>query len=281
MLGRLPRRGTIIACAAGVAGSYAYCAAPNHRTQTIFSWGQLVPSAAAHDVAAEEKAPVLVSFWKERGLQLKLVSHGATHAAAVDDKGGLWVWGEASGPTPRKLPCASSLRCLASTRSSLYATTQRGEVLQWSELNVRLSSGEPIEPIKMRGDLSQVTATSIAGGDDHVLVVGSRGEVVGFGDNSRGQLGLGEPSLARADEPKRLPLRASAIAAACGHAHSLLLLSDGSCLSFGDDRNLQLGLRATSVKALREGASSVHSPQPVSLIGGRVTAIAAGGGGVE
>ena len=34
---------------------------------------------------------------------------------------------------------------------------------------------------------------SIAAGSAHVIVVGTKGEVVVMGDNSRGQLGLGDP----------------------------------------------------------------------------------------
>jgi len=53
-------------------------------------------------------------------------------------------------------------------------------------------------------------------------------------------------------------------------------------VSFGDDRNLQLGLRKTNIQNLREGEPAVYSPQRVTLLGdGRVAAVAAGGGGTE
>jgi alpha-tubulin suppressor-like RCC1 family protein len=35
---------------------------------------------------------------------------------------------------------------------------------------------------------------------------------------------------------------------ACGRAHSVALLADGTVYSWGDDRNLQLGVRDDSIK---------------------------------
>lgn len=226
-----------------------------------------------------------VLFWASQGLDLKLVSYGCRHGAAVDTKGGLWAWSDVTGPTPRKLPCRASLIALASTDSGLYAVTSRGKVLQWSDLAGSLADERlPLaEPSPMGGELGKISAKSIAAGADHVLVVGSRGEVVGFGDNSRGQLGLGDPTTKRADQPLRLPpLPAAATQVACGDAHSIVLLHNGGCVSFGDDRNLQLGLRNTTIKELRDGASTVHSPQPISLLRDRrVVAVRAGGGGLD
>ena len=72
-------------------------------------------------------------------------------------------------------------------------------------------------------------ARQFAAGRDHVLVVGSKGELVALGDNERGQLGLGDEGLARSDVPTLVPpLPAPVSKAACGASHSGLLLADGA-----------------------------------------------------
>ena len=161
----------------------------------------------------------------------------------------------------------------------------RGRVLEWRDLDNQMASDAPPtrEPKPLGGALSRVTASSVAAGDGHVLVVGSRGEVVSFGNNERGQCGTGSEEAACAEPTllTTLPTGAKATQVACGCAHSLVLLSDGGVLAFGDDRNIQLGVRARTVKAMRDGASSVRVPQRVQQLPADrpVVAVAAGGGG--
>ena len=72
--------------------------------------------------------------------------------------------------------------------------------------------------------------------------VGKKGELVALGDNRRGQLGLGAPEeVPGCTAPTLLgPFASPAVAAACGGGHSVVALADGSCVSFGDDRHLQV-----------------------------------------
>jgi len=71
--------------------------------------------------------------------------------------------------------------------------------------------------------------------------------------------------------------------AACGAGHTLLLMSDGSVFTCGDDHNLQLGLRKRTIAAMRDGRTRVPTPERVTLLPRDlpVVAIAAGGGGIE
>ncbi len=244
--------------------------------QRLFSWGALVPEvpdAPEHkpgDRLRPKAPPLEGSFWAAKGLRVVNMSYGLRHAAAVDDRGGVWAWGS-SDPTPRQLPCRSKIASLACTDSSLYAVTSRGKVLEWRDLASAPSSGPPAEPPPLGGDLAKVAAASVAAGAGHVLVVGKKGELVGLGDNRRGQLGLGDPAARPScSQPTLLPpLGAPAVAAACGGEHSVALLADGSCVSFGDDRHLQLGQRTSSVKDLRRGENAVSTPRPVEQMRGR------------
>ena len=259
----------------------------------LFCWGRLVPQSGTTDESAvrvRERSPVDVKFWTSRGLRVQQMSFGAKHGAALDDGGKLWVWGESAGPEPVALPCRSTIAKVASTDNHLYAVTSSGAVLEWRDVDSSLSPGgpPPSEPKPMGGALARTRAVSVAGGAAHVLVVGRAGELVAFGDNGHGQLGLGQSpaELPSCEVPTLLPkLPAAATQAACGANHSVVALADGSCVSFGDDRNYQLGLRKMTIKEMRDGKNSVHAPQRLQALGnggnGRVVAVAAGGGGVE
>jgi alpha-tubulin suppressor-like RCC1 family protein len=250
----------------------------------LFCWGRLVPSDAAQ-VPYRAREPVDVDFWASRGARVAQICYGDDHGAALDDRGALWVWGGDAGPLPRRLPCRASVRAIASSSSALYAVTSRGHVLEWADLGARLkpNAALPPEPSPLGGDLARVTATAVAAGGAHALAVGKNGELCAWGDNSHGQLGLGAAGAAAVASPTLVgALPSPAAAAACGGGHSVVALRDGSCVAFGDDRNLQLGVRPATVKALRDGAPAVATPTTVRLPAGkRAVAVAAGGGGLE
>ena len=260
--------------------------------QRLFSCGVLRPSDAGDKVTARAP-PSEAAFWASKGLRVVNMSYGQHHAAAVDHHGGVWAWAS-SEPTPRQLPCRSRIASVASTDASLYAVTSKGKVLEWRDLFSADASADALalpsaEPRPLGGCLAKVTATSVAAGANHVLIVGKKGELVGLGDNRRGQLGLGAPEeRPGCTEPTLLgPFASPVVAAACGGGHSVVALADGSCLSFGDDRHLQLGVRSTSIKDLRrghdqQGGSTLSTPRRVEQMQGRhVTKVAAGGGGKD
>ena len=260
--------------------------------QRLFSCGMLRPSDTGDKVPARAP-PSEAAFWASKGLRVVNMSYGQHHAAAVDHRGGVWAWAS-SEPTPRQLPCRSRIASVASTDASLYAVTSKGKVLEWRDLFSADASADALalpsaEPRPLGGGLAKVTAASVAAGANHVLIVGKKGELVGLGDNRCGQLGLGAPEeRPGCTEPTLLgPFASPVVAAACGGGHSVVALADGSCLSFGDDRHLQLGVRSPSIKDLRrgydqQGGSTLSRPRPVEQMQGRhVTKVAAGGGGKD
>ena len=87
----------------------------------------------------------------------------------------------------------------------------------------------------------------IAVGAEHVLLLNENGSVQVFGSNSDGQLGLGEIEDSELYAPVELTLPSEfasnkVVKVSAGDAHSLLLLDDGSVLSFGSNEYGQLGL---------------------------------------
>ncbi len=91
-----------------------------------------------------------------------------------------------------------------------------------------------------------VTSVSISAGFDHVLMLGSDGNVYAWGNNEAGQLGtdsdskLSAPTLVEG-------LRGKNIVAVCaGRRFSLALTEGGKVYSFGQNDTLQLGYESTT-----------------------------------
>lgn len=119
------------------------------------------------------------------------------------------------------------------------------------------------------------SASAIAAGAYHTLVLGRDGSVWAFGSNTESQCGpalsesiqneKGELVARRVIRPQKI-IDSEAIAIAAGSAHSLVLMSDGRVLAFGDNRRGQLGDGTTTGRS---------EPRPVEGIG-KASQIAAG-----
>ena len=104
-----------------------------------------------------------------------------------------------------------------------------------------------------------VTSTAISAGADHVLALGSDGNVYAWGNNAYGQLGFDNggaiqstPTLVEALKNKNV------IAVSAGRFFSLALTEGGQVYSFGTNNLLQLGY------ALAEDATSSSTPTLVT-----------------
>lgn len=110
-----------------------------------------------------------------------------------------------------------------------------------------------------------VTAVSVSAGFDHVLMLGSDGNVYAWGNNEAGQLGtssgdtLSTPTLVAGLQGK------SIVAVAAGHRFSLALSEGGKVYSFGLNDKLQLGYeptaKASATPTLIEALSGVFVKQ--------------------
>jgi len=117
----------------------------------------------------------------------------------------------------------------------------------------------------------------MAMGQAHSIAIRTDGTVLTWGDNDRGQLGRGTVDAVNVRrEPEVLPGIANAVAAAAGENFSLLLLADGSVLSWGDNTEGQLGHGPAGVFP-RPGQAMPPVPAPSPVAGlSHVTQVAAG-----
>lgn len=117
----------------------------------------------------------------------------------------------------------------------------RNEVLETNGGRVRSS------------DFPQIA--SVACGSNFTLLTTVSGDVIGFGNNNVGQLGMGQANI---QVPTAIDIgKFFAVAVACGDDHSAILLKNGRVLTFGNNRYGKLGRSTNSNQRM---ASPPRSP---------------------
>jgi hypothetical protein len=81
----------------------------------------------------------------------------------------------------------------------------------------------------------------IAPGQNHALAVLSNGTVIAWGANYYGQLGIGSMIPAQTNIPVQVPGLSNVVLAAAGYAHSVVVLSNGTVWTWGDNHYNSLG----------------------------------------
>jgi alpha-tubulin suppressor-like RCC1 family protein len=81
----------------------------------------------------------------------------------------------------------------------------------------------------------------LAGGENHSLALSNDGNVWSWGNNSHGQLGIGDFEITQKDTPQSVLLLTDIVAIDAGYAHSLALQNNGNVWSWGSNTNGQLG----------------------------------------
>jgi len=128
------------------------------------------------------------------------------------------------------------------------------------------------------------TVQAVGSGNDHNCALLDNGQVKCWGQNTSGQLGLGD-TVSRGDGPGELgdalgavPLGSNAMAIAVGGAFSCALLTNGSVKCWGMNDYGQLG--QGDVAARGDTAGEVAALQPINL-GTSLTAIAIAAGSIH
>ncbi len=123
--------------------------------------------------------------------------------------------------------------------------------------------------------LSQVIA--LTAGASHTCALLREGLVRCWGDNSKGQLGLGTAANLSGQPPYKnglVPLGAAAVALTAGDSHTCALMADQSVRCWGANGYGQLGLGNTNTIGDDEVPDAAHAGVP---LGAKATAVAAGG----
>lgn len=205
--------------------------------------------------------------------QLTDIAAGTRHGVALDTAGRVEVWGNnVFDQLGSSLPSLPPVVSIAAGDSHTLALDEEGRVWGWGANHaaqiIPVVSDFPVPfpvfsqrtPIVIPG-LPQTEG--LAAGFSHSLALSEDGRVWAWGDNSRGQLGVGD-ALPRTG-PVALPGLSNIVAVAARSAHSFALDDDGSLYVWGDNSGGQLGA----------GTSILFTPAPASSLP-QITAVAAG-----
>lgn len=186
----------------------------------------------------------------------KSVSAGMYHSTVLKENGELWTFGYnlygqlgtsinsgTGNPSPVPKQVMTGVTFVESGMYHNLVINENGELLTfgWNRdgqlghsLNVRTNYANPIPKVIL-------TDAKSASGSYHSLVLKQNGELWSFGSNTYGQLGRPENVGLNGYNatPKQILTNVNEIAAG-GH-FSLVILADGSLLSFGSNSHGQLG----------------------------------------
>ena len=172
----------------------------------------------------------------------------------------------------------SSTPTVAIGNQFMVVQTSAGEVWGWGDNSNGVLGNTPSEmginiPNPVKINLPEaVRSTAISAGFDHVLVLGSDGNVYAWGGNEYGQLGVDNDATSIKTPTLVEGLRnKNVVAVAAGRYFSLALTEGGQVYSFGTNDLLQLGY------ALEDGVKSSATPTAISNLNSVfITRISAG-----
>ncbi|KAL0210461.1 hypothetical protein RCL1_004897 [Eukaryota sp. TZLM3-RCL] len=127
---------------------------------------------------------------------------------------------------------------LSAGQSHSAAVLADGTVKTWGwGSNGRLGHGNTEDQLRPKTVDGITDAVSVSCGNAHTLVLRRNGQVLAFGSNSLGQLGV----VSSTSSSTPTLILSDIISLGAGYQHSLALKRDGTVLSWGDDLYKQLG----------------------------------------
>jgi alpha-tubulin suppressor-like RCC1 family protein len=277
----------VVALAAN--GSHSLAVLANGR---VAAWGGNSAGESGSSPGAALESPVQV----DGAIGVMAVSAGEFHSLALKSDGTVLAWGDNSfgqlgtgatgGPngTPALVKGVDGVGVLqnvvaiASGQNHNLALRSDGSVVAWGQnasgqIGINTLGGVQTTPVPVRvtrGFLDR--ATAISAGSFHSLALRSDGTVMAWGADTEGQLGNGASvSSQLVARPvvglKGEPALVNVIAIACGNAHNVALLANGTAAAWG------AGATGNGSSAVQPVPSLVHNGAGVQR---GLTAVAAG-----
>lgn len=226
---------------------------------TVLAWGENASGRLGTGNTIDALSPVHIPNFDN----IALVNASFYHNLALKTDGTVWSWGSNSfgrlgdGSTsekrsPVQVRNLSGITQMAAGVHHSLAIDATGNVWSWGwnrygQLGSGTAVDQALEPIQVA---SISNATAVAAGERHSLALLANGDVMAWGDNSFGQLGM--PEVNEIATPTRIPDLAPVVAIAAGTFHSVMLLQSGELVTFGRNVKGQLGTGEAG------GYSAVH-----------------------
>ena len=198
------------------------------------------------------------------------VGTGTYASQAIGSDGNIYKWGDASDERPVIVtpPTGVHLTQTSAGMNFTLALGTDGNLYSWGfnnqgQLGNGTTTNSGLGKVIMPADGTKFT--KICAGFNYSLAIGSDGNLYGWGDNSYGQLGIGNPSTSPNQQPIKVILptgipKFTQISA--GDSHSLALGTDGNLYSWGYNDHAQLGIGASDSDA-HAAPSKVNLPTGV------------------
>ena len=210
----------------------------------LWSWGENEFYQLGHRAYARSSEPRYLSSLEAQG-KVQSFAVGPVGGAAVLADGSLWVWGFYGryGEPTRVNGLPGPVARVSLGESHLVITLVDGRVLSTGDNRIgQLGDGSTtstddlvfVAPKAVVGPLAQLAA-----GYFHTLALDASGRLLAWGDNTRGQLGIGV--AVNRSVPGPIQGLTGITRIATGHRHALALKSDGTVKAWGDNDELAVG----------------------------------------
>uniref|UniRef100_A0A670YUJ9 X-linked retinitis pigmentosa GTPase regulator n=1 Tax=Pseudonaja textilis TaxID=8673 RepID=A0A670YUJ9_PSETE len=214
------------------------------------------------------------------------ISCGDEHTSVVTENGKLYMfgsnnWGQLGLGTKNTVSKPTCVKVLKPEKVKLAACGRNHTLIYTEKGNLYATGGNSEGQLGLGGTeersafhlvnyfTSQHKIKQLAAGSYTSAALTEDGQLFMWGDNSEGQIGLGNE--ANACVPHQVDVGKPVFWISCGYYHSALITCDGELYTFGESDNGKLGLSLEQLKNNRV-------PQLVSGIPRRVNKVACGGG---
>ncbi|XP_070800313.1 X-linked retinitis pigmentosa GTPase regulator isoform X2 [Pituophis catenifer annectens] len=224
-------------------------------------------------------------FWFKNDKPLHM-SCGDEHTSVVTENGKLYMfgsnnWGQLGLGTKNTVSKPTCVKVLKPEKVKLAACGRNHTLIYTEKRNLYATGGNSEGQLGLGGTeerstfhlvsyfTSQHKIKQLAAGSYTSAALTEDGQLFMWGDNSEGQIGLGNE--ANACVPHQVDVGKPVFWISCGYYHSALITCDGELYTFGESDNGKLGLSLEQLKNNRV-------PQLVSGIPSRVNKVTCGGG---
>jgi alpha-tubulin suppressor-like RCC1 family protein len=232
---------------------------------SVWAWGNNQSGQLGDGHAPIDHANPAMVYGLHAGSGVIGIAAGDSFALVLKQDGTVLAWGngtsgqlgdgrhsKASAPTPViGLGRGSGVIDIAAGGAFSLALRSDGTVLAWGhntngQLGDATAPADHATPVKVFGFGPQHPAAMISAGFSFALALDRKGALFAWGNNQSGQLGDNNAPNDR-HAPVRVPLAPAIrahgrpVAVACGGSHSLMVMNDGTVLSWGNNSHGQLG----------------------------------------
>jgi len=219
------------------------------RDGVLWSWGSNAGGQLGEARQLEHAVPSLIANLTN----VTQIASGDSHSLALKADGSVWAWGlnahgalgdnsELDRASPVAVTGLPTIKRIVAGGESSAAIAMDGSVWTWGS-NLSGQLGFDSESIRYAVKPMQVTTLSdisdIAVGDRLMLALGRDGTVWAWGENTAGQLGIGN-KLPKTGVVKVIGL-SNVVAIGAGGSHGLAVKADGSIYTWGNGASGQLG----------------------------------------